>query len=99
MLAVALTPTAPPIASAYVQPGSGGGGPSGQPAALTQQHSGDSIDWMIGIGAAGARAVVRTGAAAKRSRRRKQQSAQVARSQQPAKVARSQRPAKVVRTV
>ena len=46
------------------------GNPGGQPAAITQHHSDDSIDWIIGIGAATGLTVVGTGVAASRRRGR-----------------------------
>jgi hypothetical protein len=41
-------------APAYAFVGVSGRGPSSQPAAVAQHHSGDAPDWIIGIGAAGA---------------------------------------------
>jgi hypothetical protein len=54
-------------AYAFVRPS--GGGQGGQPTALTQHHSGDSTDWVVGIGAAGAVAVLGSAAGVARRRR------------------------------
>jgi hypothetical protein len=52
-----------------------------QPTALVQHRSNDSNDWVIGIGAAAGLAVIGTGLASKRRRRRKDESS---RTVQPA---------------
>jgi hypothetical protein len=44
------------------------GSPGGQPAAITQHHSDDSIDWIIGIGAVTGLTVAGTGVAGSRRR-------------------------------
>ncbi len=81
--ALALAGTAAPGASAHQMPGAGGPGISGsgsQRSALVQRHSGDTIDWVIGVGAAGGLAAIGIGVAAKRDRGHKRQSTEIARA-------------------
>jgi hypothetical protein len=66
-----LVGTSAPAASGYIR--TSVGGPSGQPAVVTHHSSGDSTDWLVGIGALGGLAVFGTGLTAKRSGARKQQ--------------------------
>jgi hypothetical protein len=53
---------------AYAFVGASGRGPSSQPTAVAQHHSGDSLDWVIGIGAAGAVTMLGTGVPVARRR-------------------------------
>jgi hypothetical protein len=69
MFAAVITLAAPSAASAYVR--TDGGGPNAPTRAVVQHHSGDSIDWVIGIGAAGGLAAVGAGVATKRHRGQK----------------------------
>ncbi len=74
--ALALAGTAAPTASAHQMPSAGGpsvSGSSTQRSALVQSHSGDTIDWVIGLGTAGGLATIGIGVAAKRDRGQKRQ--------------------------
>lgn len=55
---------------AYAMERVSNGSPGGQPSAVTQHHSDDSIDWIIGIGAATGLTDIGTGVAASRRRGR-----------------------------